>query len=200
MLVVGLTGGISSGKSMVAKWFREAGILVLDADEIVKTLQSPHSDLVKEIGKLFGEQMIAEDGSLNRQALGSLIFHDDQAKEKLNRLIHPQVKNKLEQGIQQAHELGEKILVLDIPLLYESGFEPLIDISLVVYVSKEIQLQRLMERDQIDEAYALAKINSQLSLEEKKKRGDFILDNRGTLEQLKSQFEEILTKLSSHQL
>jgi len=195
MLVVGLTGGISSGKSMVSTWFCERNITVLDSDKIVKELQSPHSELLMKMGQVFGAQIFLEDGSLNRKLLAKLIFHDQRAKQQLNDLIHPKVKERLLQGIEQAKRLGKKMIVLDIPLLYESQFESLIDICIVVYVSKDIQIKRLMKRDQISKNYALAKIKAQLPLDEKKERADIILNNNGSLDQLKSQFNTVLIEL-----
>ena len=198
MLIVGLTGGISSGKSTVASLFKERGIVVLDSDEIVKELQKPNSELLLQISETFGPHLIDQAGNLNRKALGNLIFHDEEAKEKLNQLIHPRVKEKLEEGIRYAKQNDEELIILDIPLLYESQFDSLVDLTIVVYVPKGIQITRLMQRDEIDENYALSKIKSQLSLEEKKEKADLIIDNSGTFEQLKLRFEEILNELKKH--
>ncbi|HAX72721.1 MAG TPA: dephospho-CoA kinase [Firmicutes bacterium] len=195
MLVIGLTGGISSGKSTVSQMFINKGVTVLDADRIVRDLQSPGSLLLQEIKVLFGQQLILEDGSLNRQALGALIFNDENAKQKLNDLIHPKVKEELIYQLDRARQQEKKLVVLDVPLLYESGFDELADVCLVVYVDAIIQKTRLMKRDQIDEAYALSKINSQLSLEIKKEKADFVLDNTGDLVELQKRFEVLYTQL-----
>jgi len=190
MHIIGLTGGISSGKSTVINWFQQDGIPVLDADRIVRDLQQAGSPLLDQIAKDFGDQMLLPDGNLNREALGKLIFNDESAKEKLNQLIHPFVKDKLLKGISEAK--GEPLMVLDVPLLYESGFDELVDEVVVVYVPKATQLERLMERDGIDEDYALAKIHSQGSLDEKRERADYVLDNSGTLDNLRAQYEEFM--------
>jgi dephospho-CoA kinase len=195
MQVIGLTGGISSGKSTVVKEFLEAGVTVLDADEIVRGLQKPGSPLLGQLAATFGTEIFHEDGSLNRPALGRLIFNDEQAKQKLNDLIHPLVKKELLDGIEKARQRQEKIIILDVPLLYETGFHSLVDYVIVVYVPRHVQVQRLMERDQIDLGYAQAKIDSQGSLEEKRERADFVIDNSGSLETLKSKIKDIYSRL-----
>ncbi|MCL1949903.1 MAG: dephospho-CoA kinase [Turicibacter sp.] len=191
MKIIGLTGGISTGKSTVIKWFLEDGIPVLDADAIVHGLQQPGTELLRQIEEVFGGVMLNPDGSLNRQALGQLIFTDETAKETLNQLIHPLVRDALNQGIETARSKGEKIIVLDVPLLFESGFETLVDEVVVVYAPREVQLARLMERDGIDEAYAKAKIASQGCLEDKRKRAHYVLDNGGSLEGLRREYEKL---------
>ena len=195
MLVVGLTGGISSGKSTVTSWFVEKGIIVLDADQIVRQLQRPGSSLLNELANEFGPSVLNEKGELVREVLGSIIFHDEVAKQKLNDMIHPLVKQKLIEGIERAKNAGEQLVILDIPLLFESGFESLVDITLVIYVSRENQIKRLMKRDKIDESYALAKINSQMLLEEKRKRADYVLDNNDSMKELRTQFEQMFELL-----
>ena len=195
MLVVGLTGGISSGKSTVTSWFLEKGIVVLDADQIVRQLQKPGSQLLYDLAHEFGSSVIRADGELARDVLGSIIFHDEAAKQKVNELIHPLVKQKLVEGIAKAKVNGEQLIVLDIPLLFESKFESLVDCTLVVYVPREVQVKRLMKRDQIDENYALAKINSQMSLEQKRDRGDYVLNNEHSIGELRNQFEQMLEML-----
>jgi len=135
--------------------------------------------------------MLLPDGNLNREALGKLIFNDETAKERLNWLIHPFVKAVMVAGIEEARNQEEPLMVLDVPLLYESGFDELVDLVVVVYVPREIQLERLMSRDQIDEGYALAKISSQADLDEKKSRADYVLDNSDTVESLRQQYERL---------
>ena len=195
MLVVGLTGGISSGKSTVTSCFLEEGIVVLDADQIVRNLQRPNSPLLLTLVETFGPSIIRENGELARDVLGKIIFHDAKAKQRLNALIHPPVRQKLKEELEKLRAAGEVLVVLDIPLLFESQFEDLVDCTVVVYVSKDIQLKRLMKRDQIDEDYALAKINSQMSLEDKRMRADYVLVNNGTMGELKRRVEELFELL-----
>lgn len=195
MLTIGLTGGISSGKSTITSWFLEKGIIVLDADQIVRQLQKPGSQLLYDLAHEFGPSVILENGELARDVLGSIIFHDEAAKQKLNAMIHPLVKQKLVEGIEQAKARGEQLVVLDVPLLFESGVESLVDRTLVVYVPREIQVKRLMKRDQIDESYALAKINSQMSLEKKRDLADYVLNNEYSMRELRTQFEQMFGML-----
>lgn len=195
MLVVGLTGGISSGKSTISSWFLQKGIVVLDADQIVKNLQRPNSPLVLKLAEEFGASIVNENGELVRDVLGKIIFYDQEAKERLNAMIHPLVKAKVEEEIERLKKAGEGLVVLDIPLLFESRFEALVDRTVVVYVSPDVQLQRLMKRDQIDREYALAKMNSQMSLDEKRARADYVLINDGTMGQLREQFDHLFEVL-----
>ncbi len=195
MLVVGLTGGISSGKSTISSWFLQKGIVVLDADQIVKNLQRPNSPLVLKLAEEFGASIVNENGELARDVLGKIIFYDQEAKERLNAMIHPLVQAKLEEEIERLKKAGEGLVVLDIPLLFESRFEALVDRTVVVYVSPDVQLQRLMKRDQIDREYALAKMNSQMSLDEKRARADYVLINDGTMGQLREQFDHLFEVL-----
>ena len=195
MLVVGLTGGISSGKSTISSWFLQKGIVVLDADQIVKNLQRPNSPLVLKLAEEFGASIVNENGELVREVLGKIIFYDQEAKERLNAMIHPLVQAKLEEEIERLKKVGEGLVVLDIPLLFESRFEALVDRTVVVYVSPDVQLQRLMKRDQIDREYALAKMNSQMSLDEKRARADYVLINNGTMGQLREQFDHLFEVL-----
>lgn len=195
MLVVGLTGGISSGKSTISSWFLQKGIVVLDADQIVKNLQRPNSPLVLKLAEEFGASIVNENGELVRDVLGKIIFYDQEAKERLNAMIHPLVQAKLEEEIERLKKVGEGLVVLDIPLLFESRFEALVDRTVVVYVSPDVQLQRLMKRDQIDREYALAKMNSQMSLDEKRARADYVLINDGTMGQLREQFDHLFEVL-----
>lgn len=195
MLVVGLTGGISSGKSTISSWFLQKGIVVLDADQIVKNLQRPNSPLVLKLAEEFGASIVNENGELVRDVLGKIIFYDQEAKERLNAMTHPLVQAKLEEEIERLKKVGEGLVVLDIPLLFESRFEALVDRTVVVYVSPDVQLQRLMKRDQIDREYALAKMNSQMSLDEKRARADYVLINNGTMGQLREQFDHLFEVL-----
>ncbi len=188
-------GGISSGKSTISSWFLQKGIVVLDADQIVKNLQRPNSPLVLKLAEEFGASIVNENGELVRDVLGKIIFYDQEAKERLNAMILPLVQAKLEEEIERLKKVGEGLVVLDIPLLFESRFEALVDRTVVVYVSPDVQLQRLMKRDQIDREYALAKMNSQMSLDEKRARADYVLINNGTMGQLREQFDHLFEVL-----
>lgn len=195
MLVIGLTGGISSGKSTVTKLFLDKQVKVIDADQIVRQLQQPNTILLSQLAKTFGSEIILADGNLDRGGLGRLIFQNETAKEKLNDIMKPLIREKLLEGIEAARLANESMVVLDMPLLYEFEFDSLVEVVVVVHVSQETQLKRLMSRDQIDEAYALAKIHSQMSLDQKRDRADFVLVNEGQISELRTQFETLYQKL-----
>lgn len=195
MLKIGLTGGIASGKSTVTQWFLDQGVKVLDADKIVRDLQQPHTVLLKQLAQTFGADVIEDNGHLNRALLGRLIFGNEEAKQKLNDIMKPLIYQKLVEGIEEAKRAEEVMVVLDMPLLYEFEFEHLVDTVVVVHVSRPTQIKRLMQRDQIEESYAESKINSQMSLDEKRSRGDFVLNNEGSINELKAQFETLYAHL-----
>ncbi len=195
MLKIGLTGGIASGKSTVTQWFLDQGVKVLDADKIVRDLQQPNTVLLKQLAQTFGADVIEDNGHLNRALLGRLIFGNEEAKQKLNDIMKPLIYQKLVEGIEEAKRAEEVMVVLDMPLLYEFEFEHLVDTVVVVHVSRPTQIKRLMQRDQIEESYAESKINSQMSLDEKRSRGDFVLNNEGSINELKAQFETLYAHL-----
>ena len=194
MRIIGLTGGISSGKSQVTQFFMKQHVPVLDADAIVKQLQQPNSPLLQDIADAFGANMI-ENGALNRQALGELIFTNEKAKQTLNALTHPRVRQVFEEEIATYRQLQTPLLVLDIPLLFESHFEDLADLIVVVSVSYDIQLERLMKRDQISKEYAHSKIMSQLPLALKCERADYVIHNNGQLEDLQKELNDFYKKV-----
>jgi len=189
MRVIGLTGGIATGKSTVSKQFAAKGYEVVDADEIVHELQAPGSEVLKEIEQAFGPGVLNADESLNRQQLAQMIFSDEQARQRLNEIIHPKVVLEIKERIATSRA---NLLFLDVPLLFEVGLDQLTDANVVVYAPPHIQLERLMRRDQIDGHQAQAKVDSQLSIDAKVKRADFVIDNGGTLAELDANVEEIL--------
>ena len=194
MKIVGLTGGISSGKSTVSSYFRQLKIPVIDADEVARKVVEPNSQGVKEIRKAFGNDVFEEDGSLNRQKLGELVFSDVENRQKLDELLQPLIKIMILDEIEAYRQKGEKMIVLDLPLLFEKQYEKLCEEIIVVYVPKELQLERLMKRNQYTKQEALSRIDSQLSIEEKRKRATVLFDNQGTIQQLYHQVEQWLVE------
>ena len=155
----------------------------------------PNTVLLKRLADVFGQDIILADGNLDRGGLGRLIFQDKAAKAKLDEIMKPLIREKLVEGIELAKKANESMVVLDMPLLYEFEFESLTDVTIVVYVSQETQIKRLMARDQIEEAYALAKINSQMSLDKKRDLANFVLVNEGKVSELRTQFETLYHQL-----
>ena len=194
MKIVGLTGGISSGKSTVSSYLKQLKIPVIDADEVARKVVEPNSQGAIEIRKAFGSDVFEEDGSLNRQKLGALIFSNAENRQKLDELLQPLIKIMILDEIEEHRQKGENMIVLDLPLLFEKQYEELCEEIIVVYIPKELQLERLMKRNQYTKQEALSRIDSQLSIEEKRKRATVLLDNQGTIQQLYQQVEQWLVE------
>lgn len=192
-LWIGITGGIASGKSTVGKFLKELGYKVIESDDIVKDLLATNQVVLSSIQTTFPEAF--EKGLLQKDILAKIIFSDEKKREILNQIIHPLVKESI---IQQAESVKDEdeILFIDIPLLYEAKFEDVVDLIIVVYVDYSTQVERLMKRDNINKKYAIKKIASQMSLEIKKKRADFVIDNTSTEQEMKNRIHEILIHLS----
>ncbi|MBP3039931.1 dephospho-CoA kinase [Bacillaceae bacterium Marseille-Q3522] len=191
-IVVGLTGGIASGKSTIAAMLKEIGIRVIDADVEARRVVEKGTASYRQIVNHFGEKILLDTGEINREKLGAIIFHHKQEREKLNRIVHPAVRKNMLAQKNEGVRRGEKLIVMDIPLLFESNLTHMVDKILLVYVTKAVQLQRLMERNRLSHEEALARIASQIPLEQKKERADAIIDNTGTIEVSKKQLLDIL--------
>ena len=191
-LVIGLTGGIASGKSTVSNMFRELGIPVIDADLISREVVERGEKAYKDIVDTFGEGILQKNGSLDRKALGAIVFSDETKRKQLNSIVHPAVRERLISRRDALLEKGTRCVVLDIPLLFESGLADYADKTLVVYVDSATQLERLMERDQSSENDARQRINSQMALSQKLKLADAVIDNNGTKENTIKQLDALL--------
>ncbi|WP_407389495.1 dephospho-CoA kinase [Carnobacterium jeotgali] len=195
-VVVGLTGSISTGKSTVSKIFKEQGYPVVDADIGAREVVQPGTDGLNQIKETFGKQVILDDGTLNRAALGEIIFNNEKQRELLNGILSEHIRQWVVSKKDDYLKQKPAILVLDIPLLFESGYEKEVDQIMVVATSEEVQLERLMERDGISREEALKKINSQMSISKKIDLGNSIIDNNGTLSDTKKQVLEWINKLN----
>lgn len=194
MKIVGLTGGISSGKSTVSSYLKQLKIPVIDADEVARKVVEPNSQGARKIRKTFSSAVFEEDGSLNRQKLGALIFSNAENRQKLDDLLQPLIKIMILDEIEEHRQKGENMIVLDLPLLFEKQYEELCEEIIVVYIPRELQLERLMKRNQYTKQEALSRIDSQLSIEEKRKRATVLFDNQGTIQQLYQQVEQWLVE------
>ena len=188
--VVGLSGGIASGKSTVAEVFRELGAVVIDADAIVRELQAPGSPVLGELARAFGAGILDAAGALDRKALGDIAFRDAAARARLGAILHPRVGAEMARRLAAAREAGAELVVLDIPLLFEGraagkgGAASLdFDATVLVYVPEALQIERLMERDDCDRDEALRRIRAQLPIDEKRALADHVIDNSGTREE-----------------
>ncbi|WP_101844594.1 dephospho-CoA kinase [Halobacillus sp. Marseille-P3879] len=193
-LVIGLTGSIATGKSTVSRMFKEFHIPVVDADVISREVVEKDKPAYKQIVDYFGEQVLNDDLTLNRQQLGSLVFKDKKMRAKLNEIVHPEVRKQMLKQRDGFLNKGEEAVVLDIPLLFESRLTHFVDKTLVIYVDKETQLKRLMKRDGSTREEALNRIRSQLSIEEKAEKADKVIDNSQTVESSFEQLKKILTE------
>jgi len=192
MMIVGLTGGIASGKSTVSRFFKELGLEVLDADKVVKEV-SQKKDTVDRIAEVFGKDILDKEGNLIREKLREKAFEDKKLLKKLNGIIHPQV---IEIFVEKKRETPEEsIVIFDIPLLYEAEMENLCDKIIVVYVERELQIKRVIERDSNSRELAEKIIDAQMVLEEKAKRADIVINNNSTLEDLKNQVNMVYCNL-----
>jgi len=191
-VVIGLTGGIASGKSTVSKMFQGFHIQVIDADIIAREVVEPGKEAYNEIVKAFGKEVLEENGELNRPKLGSIVFHNEEKRLLLNNIVHPAVRKEMNAQKDRYIRENTQAVVLDIPLLFESKLTSLVDQILLVYVDNETQITRLMERNLFTEEEAKARIASQMPLQEKIAFADKVINNNGTIEETKAQLSNIL--------
>ncbi|MFZ5824509.1 MAG: dephospho-CoA kinase [Bacillota bacterium] len=190
MRIIGLTGSIASGKSTVTRALRDLGAPVIDADAIVHELQRPGTPVTQAIARQFGPEVIQPDGSLNRAALGRIVFQDPARRKALEAIVHPAVRERIWQEIERCQDEGRPAAVLDIPLLFESGWDRLVDEVWVVYVDRQTQRSRLIARDGLAPDEADRRIGAQMDLEEKRKRAHRVIDNRGSESETRAQVAE----------
>ncbi|KMK74568.1 dephospho-CoA kinase [Alkalihalobacillus pseudalcaliphilus] len=193
-IIIGLTGGIASGKSTVSNFLREKGIPIVDADKIARMVVEPGEYALEEIVRTFGKEVLTAAGGLNRKKLGQIVFQDPNAREKLNKIVHPAVRQRMVHEKNIWLQEGNKIIVLDIPLLYENDLFHLINKVLLVYVDKQTQLQRLMARDGSTEKEAQQRIQAQWPLKDKLDRADAVINNGGSLKETEKQLQHILER------
>lgn len=195
MKIIGLTGGIATGKSTVSKMFSEANIPLIDTDVIAREVLNKGTKGYNEVLEYFTEDVLLTNKEINRKKLARIIFTNPKKRKKLNNIVHPKVKEEVLDQIEMHRKKNAQIVVVDVPLLYESGFDELVDDVIVVYTSKELQVERLMDREQITDEYALMKIDAQMSLEEKVKRARYVIDNSSSILDTKKQFNKILAEI-----
>lgn len=190
--IIGITGGIASGKSTVVSYLHDLGATIVDADEISRSLTVKNGPAVSIILQTFGEEFASSPGVLNRKKLGELVFSDATARQKLNSILHPLILNEMQKEIDAYHATTTSIpLFLDIPLLFEAGLESFCDQIWLVYIDPTTQLQRLKVRDSLTEEQALKRIHAQMPMEEKRSKSNHIIDNSGSLDDTKKQIEHL---------
>ncbi|MGE4605802.1 MAG: dephospho-CoA kinase [Myxococcota bacterium] len=202
--VIGLSGGIGTGKSSVSRLFAALGAVVVDADAIVHELQAPGAPMVDAIAAEFGPEVIDSEGALDRAALGAIVFRDASARLRLGKIVHPGVGIAMAERMAQAQRDGAVLILLDIPLLFEGrkansgGASALpFDVTILVYAPEAAQIERQMSRDGCDRDEALRRIRSQLPIEDKKAMADVIVDNSGDLAETERQVRELFDRFTA---
>jgi dephospho-CoA kinase len=196
LLVVGLTGGIGSGKSTVSKYLRELGATIIDADVLAKELVLPNSPAWKEIINHFGKDILDENGFLKRKKLGEIIFQFPNERKVLNEILHPRIKEKTEELIKQyCQQEAIPLLVVDAPLLIETGMSDMVDEVWVVVIPEELQLKRLKERDNLSAQDAQKRLEAQMPFAEKLKYAHRVIDNSGGIEETREKIRSLWNKV-----
>ncbi len=181
MRIIGLTGGIACGKSNVSDALRELGALIVDGDVLSRQVTAPGSDALPLLREAFGEGIFNADGTLNRRALGAIVFADEGERQRLNAIVQPLIRRRILEEIERARAEGAALCVLDMPLLYEEGLDSLCARVWCVSLPREEQLRRLMARDSFTREEAERRLQSQLPAEEKAARADVVIDTSGTI-------------------
>jgi dephospho-CoA kinase len=196
-MILGLTGGIATGKSTVSAMLRERGIPVIDADLIAREVVEPGMPAYEAIVQHFGRDILLPNGQINRKQLGEIVFSDETERQKLNAIVHPEVRRVMREEAERAEREGADIVFMDIPLLFESKLQHMVDKIVVVYAPASMQLTRMMERDELDEEQAKKRLRAQFPIEQKKLDADYVIDNTGTREGTERQVEQLLAELQA---
>lgn len=191
-MIIGLTGSIASGKSTVSAKLKKLGYPIVDADEIARLVVEPGTSVIKKIGETFGQEVLNEDGSLNRETLGERIFGNGEEREKLNSIIHPAIREEMSRQREVHLAAGANTIIMDIPLLFESKLQSFVEKIIVVSVTPDVQAQRLIARNQLTEIDASKRISSQLPMEIKEAGADGVINNNGTVEETEKQLHKII--------
>jgi len=196
MKVIGLTGGIGSGKSTFSDLLRARGAAVIDADRLSREAVATGSPGLADVVRAFGAEVLDASGGLDRKRMAARVFADPAARLTLERIVHPRVREAMAAELQRLFASGAPLVFYDVPLLYEAGRDREVDAVVVVWAPREAQLARLAARDGMSAAEAEARMSAQLPLDEKARRADFVVVNDGTLEDLAAKADALLSDLS----
>ena len=191
MKVIGLTGGIGSGKSTVSKYLQELGAVLIDADKVGHAAYLPNTDTWREIVASFGEQILASDGNIDRKKLGAIVFSSPESLARLNQIVHPRMYEMMKSEIEEYRQQGVEVVVLEAAILLEAGWAPLVDEIWVTIAPESMVVERTKERTGLPEEQILARIRSQMSSEERAKHADVVFNNDGSVDELEVKVKEL---------
>lgn len=191
MKVIGLTGGIGSGKSTVSRILAELGAVVMDADKVGHQAYQPGTETWKDVVAAFGKEVVAADGSIDRRKLGAIVFGDPEALKRLNQIVHPRMYDMMAEQIEEYRQQGVNVVVLDAAILIEANWTPLVDEVWVTVASEPTVVRRVRERTGLPEEQIRSRIRSQLSNEERKKQASVVISNDGGLHELRAKVVEL---------
>ena len=197
MLKIAITGGAGSGKSTVARMFKDLGAAVIDADEVARAVVAQGQPAWEEIKRTFGPEFFKEDGTLHRDKMAARVFSDPKARERLNKIIHPRVIGEMARRLRDLESRGADLVLVEVPLLFEVGLPSAYDRVIVVYVGPEEQRQRLRNRDRRGEAEITGILEAQWPLKDKRAQADYVVDNGGGLEDTSRQVENLWQDLKN---
>jgi dephospho-CoA kinase len=195
--LIGLTGGIASGKSTVATILKQLGAAVINADELSREVVQPGNEAWKEIVETFGADILQSDKALDRKKLRTMVFNSPEARKKLEAIIHPKVRALAEERIRELAAAGRSIIVYEVPLLFEGQLHLWLRPVILVACDVNAQKQRLRDRDRLTNTEAQRHIDAQMSLEEKRKLADYVIENNGSLEELEQQVKSVLEMIAA---
>lgn len=198
--ILGITGGIASGKSTADVFFREKQIPVIDCDQIAHDILNKGEKGYELVLKQFGMNILKSDQSINRSALGQIVFDDEKQLETLNRITHPLIFQEIQAKIALNNPSKNSLVVVDAPVLFEANGQKYCDFTLLIAIPESLQMKRLMLRDRLSKGAALKRIRSQMPLSQKEKLADFVINNTGTKQDLKSKLEQLLLEIKGEDL
>ena len=195
--IIGLTGGIASGKSLVSQTLKRLGMTVIDADDISHEILAGDTAIKQEVTRIFGKEVLNEEGDIDRGKIGNIVFsRKPELRKDLEKILHPPIREEM---WKRARESGSNDVVLDIPLLIETGAHERVDLVVVVYATRELQIQRLMARDGMSRQEAMRRIDTQLPLEEKVSSAHYIINNTGSEEETEEQITRFYQAIREHE-
>jgi len=198
--VIGLTGGIATGKSTVASMLRGLGAKIIDADELAREIVKADQEAWREIVEAFGSEILRQDRNLNREKLRKIVFADKRARKRLDSITHPRIRALAQERIEKLAAEGSDIIIYEAPLLFENRVHLWLRPVILVTSDSETQKRRLRERDRLSESEIRHHLEAQMPLEEKTKLADFVIDNSGDLEELQSEVQKIWEKIQQTEI